>query len=116
MQISKEEIEARIDSLLAEGEKKYGKAFRNDFIVLLGLVKMLNPEKQTEKSSRIIPLSEWNNYHSYPTKGSLYQFHYERETNGFDYCVEHGGKNGKRILINEDKFWEWHKDRQNKFN
>lgn len=112
MQIDKQEIEEQIENLLKDGEKKFGKEFRNSFIILMGLIKMLNPEQPAEKKSRIIPLSEWNKYHTYPTKGSLYQFHFERETNGFDYCVEHGGKNGKRILINEDKFWEWHKNRQ----
>lgn len=116
MQIDKQKIEKQIDTIIEEGKKKFGEEFESQCIILIGLVKMLNPDKQADRPSRIIPLSEWENYHSYPTKGSLYQFHFEREINGFDYCVEHGGKNGKRILINEDKFWEWHRNRQKEFN
>ena len=72
---------------------------------------MLNPEKE-EKKSRVIELSKWNEYHPYPTVGALRQYYFKKDKNGFAEVVEHGGENGGRILINEDKFFEWQASRK----
>lgn len=113
MQINKEEIQAALDEEIKSAEQKYGKGIKFTLINIIGLIKMLNPERP-EKESRLIPLADWENYHSYPTKGALRQYYFRRETNGFDYCVEPGGENGNRILINEDKFFEWQRNRKKK--
>lgn len=108
--MNKDDLQAAIDLEIADGEKQYGFDFKIRVIKILSLEKLLHPDN-AEKKSRLIPLSEWNNYHPYPTVGTLYQFNFKRKTNGFDYCTEKGGVKGSRILINEDKFWEWHKNR-----
>ena len=112
MNITKEEIEQLIDTKLEFAEKQYGTQFKTALIEILSLEKMLTPTEVNTQKSRLIPLSEWGKYHPYPTKGTLYQFNYNRETNGFSYCVQRGGENGGRILIDEDKFWEWFNNRE----
>lgn len=112
MQIDKKEIEEQINRKIELGTKQFGKDFKFLVIEILSLEKMLNPE--TQRKSRLIPLSEWNNYYPYPTKGTLYQYHHNKEINGFDDCIEKGGNNCGRILINEDKFWKWHENRNKK--
>lgn len=108
MQLNKEEIQAAIDEQITAAEKQYGKGIKFILINIIGLFKMLNPE-QPEKKSRLIPLSQWNDFHLYPTVGSLYQYNFNRENNGFDYCVI---RSGKRILIDEDKLFEWLQNRK----
>ena len=58
---------------------------------------------QNQRTSRIIPLSKWNNYHDYPTVGSLrwMVFH---NANGIGCCLK---RLGKRILIDEAAFFAW---------
>ena len=75
---------------------------------------MIQPEVKAEKKSRLIPLPEWDKYYSYPTIGALYQYHHYRNENGFDEVVEYGGMEGGRILINEDKLFEWIEKRKKK--
>lgn len=113
MNINKNDIEQLINTKLEQAEKQYGQNFKLALIEIISLEKILTPTQK--KESNKIPLSEWKKYHDYPTVGSLRQFYFNRETNGFDYCVEYGGANGKRILINEDKFFEWHNNRQKQF-
>lgn len=103
-----EVIQEIIDEEIKQAEKKYGKEVKNLLLKILLLEKQLNPEV---KESRLIPLSEWNKYYPYPTKGTLYQYNFDKENNGFDCCTEKGGKHGNRILINDVKFWEWHNNR-----
>lgn len=107
--MNREDIQQAIDYEVAQGEKKFGTEFKILMTKILCLQKMLTPEV---KLSRRIPLSEWENYHEYPTKGTLYQYHHNRHKNGFDYCVESGGENGGRIIIVEDKFFEWQANRK----
>ena len=74
---------------------------------------MLNPVIQNEqkKQSKLIPLAEWNKYHDFPTVPALRQYKFHSKTNGFEDVIEYGGENGNRILINEDKFFAWHKNK-----
>lgn len=108
MQLSKEEIETAIEEQIKAAEKQYGKSIKITLINIIGLLKMLNPE-HPEKESRLIPLAKWNDYHPYPTVGSLYQYKF-KSPEGFKDCLV---QNGVRILIDETKFFEWLHKRNN---
>lgn len=110
MELSKDEIQATIDENIKAAEKKYGKEIKFTLINIISLIKMLNPEKPQEQE-RLIPLSEWNDYHVYPTVGTLRQYNFHN-TRNFHECLEYGGAEGNRILINEKKYFEW--QRKNK--
>lgn len=112
MNLQKEEIEEMISEKIAQGVEKYGKSFKLYSFELIKLIKSLNTAT-THPTSRIIPLSEWDNYHPYPTVPALRQYYFKRQTNGFDSVVVHGGNNGGRILIDEAKFFDWLKSRKN---
>lgn len=101
--MNKQDIQTAIDNELEYVEKEYGSSCKLKLINVIGLVKMLHPEKP-EKQVKLIPISEWANYHDYPTVKSLYQKWHNRDKNGFDYCAF---KDGSRVLINEDKYFEW---------
>lgn len=105
MELSKDEIQATIDENIKAAEKKYGKEIKFTLINIISLLKMLNPEHQEEKS-RLIPLAEWDKYHPYPTVGTLRQYNFHN-TRNFHECLEYGGAEGNRILIDEKKFFEW---------
>jgi len=114
MQLDKEYIQNLIEEKIKNGEKKYGKEFKNLLIEIIGLEKMLNPETKEgnePKKSRLIPLARWNDYHDYPTVSALRQYKFHKDINGFDEVLEPGGENGNRILINEDKYFIWQKNR-----
>lgn len=64
-------------------------------------------ENTTEKSTgktRLIPVTQWKDYHPWPPIGGLRHLIFYEETNGFHHCVV---RLGRRVLINEDKFFEW---------
>lgn len=110
MQLDKQEIQETIDYEIQQGIKKFGKEFKFTAIRIIGLIEQLHPVNQEYKSV-IIPLADWNKYHPYPTVKAMRCYYSRRAENGFEYCVEYGGENGGRILINEDKFNEWRNDR-----
>lgn len=112
MQLEKQEIETLIEHKLQFAEKQYGKAARSLIIEIISLEKMLKPEYK-EKKSRLIPLAKWNDYHLYPTVGALRQYKFYKESNGFDKVLVYGGGNCGRILIDEDKLFEWLECRKN---
>ncbi len=58
----------------------------------------------TQPYTRIIPLTKWNDYHPWPTTSSLRRMLRNSEKTGFDRVVIHIGK---RLLIDERKFFEW---------
>ncbi len=57
---------------------------------------------------RFIPLTNWNNYHEWPTIGGLRHLVFWAETNGFDSCIK---RVGRRVIIDEKAFFEWLKKR-----
>ena len=101
--MNKQDIQAAIDNELETFEKQFGSDCKLKLITIISLVSMLHPEKE-EKQSKLIPISDWNEYHDYPTSESLYQKWHKREQNGFDYCAF---KDGRRVIIDEDKYFEW---------
>ena len=111
MNYDKTDIEQLINTKIEDYSKKFGKDFKFAVLDILSLEKMLQPQGESIKHSNIIPLSEWNKHHSYPTVRALRAYYYDKNS-GFDYCVEYGGNNGGRILINEDKYFEWQNNRK----
>lgn len=112
MYYTKEELQETIENKISESEQKFGKQFKFALLEILSLEKMLNPQDAQEKKSRLIELSKWNEYHPYPSVGALRQYYHKREKNGFGSVVEYGGENAGRILIDEDKFFIWQKNRK----
>jgi hypothetical protein len=53
---------------------------------------------------KLIPVTDWGKYHAWPPLGGLRHLIFYSKTNGFDVCVK---KIGRRVLIDEDKFFEW---------
>ncbi len=60
--------------------------------------------EQTESASRLIPVTQWNDYHPWPPIGGLRHLIFNEDINGFDTCVI---RVGRRVLINETKFFNW---------
>jgi len=57
-------------------------------------------------TTRLIPVSQWDRHHPWPTPGAL-RFHvYNAASNGFQ---EHGvvKRVGRRVLIDEMAFFRW---------
>lgn len=53
---------------------------------------------------RLIPLTEWNDYHCWPPTGGLRHFVFHADANGFAKVVK---RVGRRVLIDEAAFFEW---------
>ena len=70
-------------------------------------------ENEIYKSNRrkLIPVTKWNNHHSWPPIGGLRYLIFHADLNGFDSCIR---RVGRTVLIDEIKFFEW-VDLQNDF-
>lgn len=110
MQIDKQEIEEQIDILLNEIEKKYGKECKSKFILLTGLIKMLNPDHAEKEKEREIPLTMWNEYYPDPSIPALRMLVFRKDENGFDEVIS---RRGNRILIKENAYFKWRKEHPN---
>jgi hypothetical protein len=69
---------------------------------------MIN-EVGSDKDRRLIPVTKWDEYHSWPPIGGLRYLIFNGELNGFSYCVR---RVGRKVLIDESRFFEWI-DKQN---
>ena len=56
------------------------------------------------KEHRLIPVTQWNDYHPWPPIGGLRHLIFFENTNGFAHCIV---RVGRRVLIDEEKFFEW---------
>ena len=63
----------------------------------------------SNRQGRLIPVPKWNELHLWPTIGALRHYIFNAETNGFSTCIV---RVGSRILIDEDKFFEWARSNQ----
>jgi hypothetical protein len=59
--------------------------------------------------SRLIPVTKWNQFHSWPPIGGLRHLIFSRDTNGFSEVLL---RPSRTWLIDEDKFFEWLKKKQ----
>lgn len=55
-------------------------------------------------STRLIPVPDWNNHHTWPPAGGLRHLIFNAEKNGFDQVVR---RVGRRVLIDEAAFFAW---------
>jgi hypothetical protein len=62
-------------------------------------------------NKKIITVPDWNKYHDWPSIGGLRNLIFYRKTNGLD---KFGAiiKVGKRVLIDEEAFFEWIKSQK----
>ena len=58
----------------------------------------------TQPSTRLIPVTKWLDFHVWPTTSSLRRMIRKGKETGFERCVI---RIGKRLLIDEKKFFEW---------
>ena len=65
---------------------------------------MENTAKAIRPKTRLIPVTKWNEFHTWPPIGGLRHLIFYEQTNGFNYCVV---RVGRRVLIDEYKFFEW---------
>ncbi len=70
----------------------------------------ITQQQLNQPSNRLIPVTEWNNYHSWPPQGGLRHLIYNEDTNGFKRAFK---RVGRRILIDEKVFFQI-VDEQNK--
>lgn len=56
-----------------------------------------------QEQTRLIPLTDWNQYHTWPPQGGLRHLMFHRESNGFAQAFV---KCGRRVLIKEKAFFE----------
>ncbi len=57
-----------------------------------------------ETERKLIPLTQWNQHHSFPPQGGLRHLVFHSQTNGFDKCIR---RVGRRILIDEGAYFAW---------
>ena len=69
----------------------------------------MTTQHEATRERRVIPVTEWNKYHSWPPQGGLRHLIFNANTNGFNAVVKRAGR---RVLIDEQAFFEW-LDRQN---
>ncbi len=53
--------------------------------------------------TKLIPVTQWNEHHSWPPCGGLRHLIFNEHTNGFHQCVR---RVGRRVLIDEKAFFE----------
>ena len=61
-------------------------------------------ELSNQISRRLIPVPQWNEFHSYPPVGGLRHLIFHAQKNGFDSCIR---RIGRRVLIDEAAFFAW---------
>lgn len=54
--------------------------------------------------SRLIPVTKWPDYHTWPSVSSLRHLIFNERNNGFNTVVR---RVGKRVLLDEQAFFEW---------
>jgi len=111
MKLDSNEVEKIIKNKIDYYCRVYGEQFKIALIEIMSLEKATYEALEAKQEEKLIPLSKWNEHYEHPSVGSLRQSYFHRHENGFDYCVEYGGDNGGRILINVDKYNEWRKSR-----
>jgi hypothetical protein len=69
----------------------------------------LNEIQQKQPLTRLIPVPEWNQHHSWPPQGGLRHLIFNQQTNGFAKAFK---RVGRRVLVDEAEFFAC-VDRQN---
>jgi hypothetical protein len=58
--------------------------------------------KGVKTETRLIPIPDWKNHHSWPPEGGLRHMVFHKDTNGFATAFK---KVGRRVLIDETEFF-----------
>lgn len=66
-------------------------------------------EQMNKPGERIIPLTRWNDYHSWPPIGGLRHLVFFEDRNGFNKVVIRAGR---RVLLDEREFFIWARKQQ----
>ncbi len=65
----------------------------------------MQPTNVTSKdTTRLIPVTKWNDHHEWPPQGGLRHLIFNARTNGFDSVVKRAGR---RVLLDEAAFFQW---------
>ena len=104
MEINEKETQEIIDSKIEYGTRKYGKDFKYTILEIISLEKILHPNQTKENTPKLIPLVKWNEHHPDPSVKALRMLVFRQNENGFDKVIV---KRGHRILIDEQKYFEW---------
>jgi hypothetical protein len=62
-----------------------------------------NQEAYSMTDSRLIPVTEWPKFHTWPPVGGLRHIIFNADSNGFAPCIK---RVGRRVLIDEARFFE----------
>ena len=54
--------------------------------------------------TKLIPLTQWQDHHPYPSTAGLRWLVFNEKTNGFHKAVK---RIGRRVLIDEQAYFEW---------
>jgi hypothetical protein len=65
--------------------------------------------KKSVNPGRLIPVTKWPEHHAWPPIGGLRHLIFHADKTGFAHCLV---RVGRRVLIHEDRFFEW-TERQN---
>lgn len=57
-----------------------------------------------EQNRRLIAVTDWNKYHSWPPVGGLRYLIFHSAKNGFNKVIR---KIGRRVLLDEQAFFDW---------
>ena len=60
--------------------------------------------QHSETPGRLIPVTDWNSYHPYPSTSGLRHLIFHGKANGFNRVVR---RIGRRVLISEKDFFLW---------
>ena len=61
-------------------------------------------QSSNSETSRLIPVTKWNDFHIWPPIGGLRHLIFYEKKNGFESCVV---RVGSRVLIDESAFFQW---------
>lgn len=53
---------------------------------------------------KLIPLTQWNDYHPWPTQAGLRYLTFNADQNNFKSVIR---RSGRRILLDEQAFFQW---------
>ena len=68
-----------------------------------------NDEQMNQPGERVIPLTKWNEYHTWPPIGGLRHLVFFENQNGFNKVVL---RVGRRVLLDEKAFFAWARKQQ----
>ena len=106
MQITTDETNYLIEEKMQQMLSKFGSEAKLLMLEILMLKDSLNRHITT----MYIPVPEWKLYHTYPSVSSLRNYIANANKNGFDEVIF---RKGKRVFIDEAKFFEWLRSEKN---